>query len=108
MMAIFVGNTPQNRPSDMLTSVRIYDKIGLSEEEVAQHDGRPLAELLSAKDVIQIDLDAQEAKFVARIMVENGNFGARRLKHLIPLWERLYTKWEEFGQERPGRERRQR
>ena len=99
MMATFVGNVPQKKPSGMYMAVRIYSKLGFSDQELVEHDRQPLLELRQLflkEEPVEIELDAEEAKFVAKTMVENANFGAKVLQWLIPLWERLYPKWEEF------------
>ena len=99
MMAIFVGNIPQKKPADMLMAVRIFEKIPLEASEVAAYNGKPWEVLmpLVGKEPVEIELSPDEAKFVAKLMVDNASFGAKILGLLIPMWEQLYPKWEEFG-----------
>lgn len=99
VMAIFVGNIPQKKPAGMLMAVRIFGKIPLEAAEIDACDGKPWATLLPLVNEapVEIELSPDESKFMTKLMVDNVNFGGRVLSLLIPLWEELYPKWEEFG-----------
>ncbi len=109
MIGILIGNTPQRRPADMKMAVHILELLDVTEEMITKLDGVPFSTLTNSGEHAGIDaeLSADEAKFVARVMITNGNFGGRMLRLLIPLWERLYVNWEDLapdgGPERRGR-----
>lgn len=109
MIGLLLGNTPQRRPAGMKMAVALLDRLEMTEEMITRLDGVPLLTLLSSEkhEGIDAELSADEGKFIAKVMITNGNFGGRMLRYLMPLWERLYPKWEELAAD-AGPERRRR
>lgn len=101
MIGLLVGNTPQRRPADMRMAVRVLELLEITESMIIDLDGMAVSALAESQEHegIEVELSPDEAKFIVKVMVQNGNFGGRMLRLLIPLWERLYPNWEELAVE---------
>lgn len=103
MIALVVGQVPQKKPADMKMAVTVLDSLDISAEETSKYAGRPMNEImaLSGEEPADVKLTADECKFVAKTMVTtavaNPQFGGNMLRLMIPLWEKLYPKWEELA-----------
>lgn len=100
IIGIVVGNTPQrSRPADMKMAVQVLDRLEITESMIANLDGTPFHTIVSSEEHqgIDIDVSVDEAKFIVKTLLRNGNFGGRMLRLIIPLYERLYPKWEELA-----------
>lgn len=108
IIGVVVGNTPQpDRPSDMKMAVQVLDLLEITAEMVANLNGVPFLSIVSSDkyEGIEVDVTPDQAKFIVRTLLHNGNFGGLMLREVIPMYERLYPKWEELAPDTPSRQR---